>query len=163
MDHVQHMVIYLGGSMDPEAAFLLNRGIKTLALRVRKQGDNALAVAKFLEKHPKVARVFYPGLKSHPDHAIARRQMRGFGSMLAFDLKGGLTAARRFCDRVQLFLLAASLGGVESLVILPIYTSHYNMSAEELARGGVTPGMVRVSIGVEDAEDLIADLQQALK
>ncbi len=162
MERVQHMVIYLGGSMDPEAAYLLNRGIKTLGLRVRKQCENAMAVAKFLEKHPKVARVFYPGLPSHPDYKLAKRQMRGFGSMLAFDLKGGLAAARRVCDRVRLFLLAASLGGVESLVVLPIYTSHYNMTAEELTRGGVTPGMVRVSIGIEDSEDLIADLQQAL-
>jgi len=162
MERVQHMVIYLGGSMDPEAAYLLNRGMKTLGLRVRKQCENAMAVAKFLEKHPKVARVFYPGLPSHPDHKLAKRQMRGFGSMLAFDLKGGLSAARRVCDRVQLFLLAASLGGVESLVVLPAYTSHYNMSEEELLRGGVTPGMVRVSIGIEDSADLIADLQQAL-
>jgi methionine-gamma-lyase len=162
MERVQHMVIYLGGSMDPEAAYLLNRGIKTLGLRVRKQCENAMAVAKFLEKHPKVAHVFYPGLPSHPDYKLAKRQMRGFGSMLAFDLKGGLPAARRVCDRVQLFLLAASLGGVESLVVLPIYTSHYNMTAEELARAGVSPGMVRVSIGIEDSEDLIADLQQAL-
>jgi len=162
MERVQHMVIYLGGSMDPEAAYLLNRGIKTLGLRVRKQCENAMAVAKFLEKHPKVARVFYPGLPSHPDYKLAKRQMRGFGSMLAFDLKGGLPAARRVCDRVQLFLLAASLGGVESLVVLPIYTSHYNMTAEELTRAGVSPGMVRVSIGIEDSEDLIADLQQAL-
>src|SRR5712692_4709143 len=98
MDRVQHMVIYLGGSMDPEAAYLLNRGIKTLGLRVRKQCENAMAVAKFLEKHPKVARVFYPGLPSHPDHKLAKRQMRGFGSMLALDLKGGLPAARRVCD-----------------------------------------------------------------
>jgi methionine-gamma-lyase len=162
MERVRHMVIYLGGSMDPEAAYLLNRGIKTLGLRVRKQGENAMAVAKFLEKHAKVGRVFYPGLPSHPDHKLAKRQMRGFGSMLAFDMKGGLPAARRVCDRVRLFLLAASLGGVESLVVLPAYTSHYDMSAEELKRGGVTPGMVRVSIGIEDSEDLIADLQQAL-
>jgi methionine-gamma-lyase len=162
MERVRHMVIYLGGSMDPEAAYLLNRGIKTLGLRVQKQCENAMAVAKFLEEHPKVARVFYPGLPSHPDYKLAKRQMRGFGSMLAFDLKGGLAAARRVCDRVQLFLLAASLGGVESLVVLPVYTSHYNMTPEELTRGGVTPGMVRVSIGIEDSEDLIADLQQAL-
>jgi len=162
MERVQQMVIYLGGSMDPEAAYLLNRGIKTLGLRVQKQCENAMAVAGFLEKHPKVARVFYPGLPSHPDHKLAKKQMRGFGSMLAFDLKGGLPAARSVCDRAQLFLLAASLGGVESLVVLPAYTSHYDMSEEELARGGVTPGMVRVSIGIEDAEDLIADLQQAL-
>jgi len=109
-----------------------------------------------------VAKVHYPGLKSHPDHALAKRQMKGFGSMLAFDLKGGLPAARRFCDRVRLFLLAASLGGVESLVVLPIYSSHYNMSAEELKKVSVTPGTVRVSVGLEDAEDLIADLKQAL-
>src|SRR2546430_4091007 len=148
--------------MDPGAAYLLIRGIKTLGVRVERQCENAIAVARFLERHPKVARVHYPGLKSHADHKLAKKQMRGFGSMLAFDLKGGLPAARHVCDRVQLFLLAASLGGVESLVVLPAYTSHYNMSEEELARGGVTPGMVRVSIGIEDAADLIADLEQAL-
>lgn len=162
MDRVRHMVIYLGGSMDPDAAYLLIRGIRTLGVRVARQCENALAVAKFLEKHPKVARVHYPGLPSHPDHKLAKRQMRDFGSMLAFDMKGGLPAARRFCDRVRLFLLAASLGGVESLVILPIFSSHYNMSAEELQRAGVSPGTVRVSIGLEDSQDLIADLKQAL-
>ena len=162
MDRVRHMVIYLGGSMDPEAAYLLIRGMKTLGLRVQKQGENAMAVARFLEKHPKVERVHYPGLASHPDHALAKKQMRGFGSMLAFDMKGGLAAARKFCDSVQLFLLAASLGGVESLVILPIYTSHYNMSEAELRRMGVAPGTVRMSVGLEDVDDLIADLKQAL-
>ena len=159
---VRQAVIYLGGSMDPEAAFLLDRGIKSLGVRVPRHCENAMEVARFLAKHPKVARVHYPGLKSHPDHALARRQMRGFGGMMAFDLKGGLAAARRFCDRVRLFLLAASLGGVESLVILPAYTSHYNMSAAELKAAGVTPGTVRVSVGLEDADDLIADLCQAL-
>ena len=162
MDRVRHMVIYLGGSMDPGAAFLLIRGMKTMGLRVEQQCRNAMAVAKFLEKHAKVARVHYPGLKSHPDHGLAKKQMKDFGSMMAFDLKGGLAAARRFCDRVQMFLLAASLGGVESLVVLPIYSSHYNMSAKELEQAGVTPGTVRVSVGLENAEDLIADLKQAL-
>jgi methionine-gamma-lyase len=162
MKRVQQMVISLGGSMDPQAAFLLIRGMKTLGLRVERQCANAMAVAKFLEKHPKVARVHYPGLKSHAEHAIAKKQMRGFGSMLAFDLKGGIKAARRFGDRVQLFLLAVSLGGTESLVVLPLYSSHYNMSKAELDRAGVTPGTLRVSMGVEDAEDLIEDLQQAL-
>jgi len=162
MDRVHHMVIYLGGSMDPGAAFLLIRGIKTMGVRVERQCSNAMKVATFLESHPKVARVHYPGLKSHADHALAKKQMKGFGSMLAFDLKGGLLAARKFCDRVQLFLLAASLGGVESLVVLPIYSSHYNMSLQELEQAGVTPGTVRVSIGLEDADDLIADLKQAL-
>ena len=162
MDRVRHMVIYLGGSMDPGAAFLLIRGMKTMEVRIERQCANAMAVAKFLERHPKVGRVHYPGLKSHADHALAKKQMKNFGSMLAFDLKGGLAAARKFCDRVQLFLLAASLGGVESLVVLPIYSSHYNMSAKELELAGVTPGTVRVSIGLEDTEDLIADLKQAL-
>lgn len=155
-------MIQLGGSMDPEAAFLLIRGMKTLEVRVERQCRNAMAVAKFLAKHPKVARVHYPGLPSHPDHSLAKRQMRAFGAMMAFDLKGGLAAARRFCDRVRVFLLAASLGGVESLVILPIYTSHYNMRPEELRGAGVQPGTVRVSVGLEDAEDLIEDLRQAL-
>ena len=163
MDRVRHMVIYLGGSMDPEAAFLLIRGLKTIGVRVERQCANAMAVARFLERHPKVARVHYPGLKSHPDNALAKKQMKAFGSMLAFDLKGGLPAARKFCDRVQLFLLAASLGGVESLVVLPIYTSHYNMSEKELAQAGVTPGTVRVSVGLEDSADQIADLKQALE
>src|ERR1700746_339771 len=162
MDRVRHMVIYLGGSMDPGAAFLLIRGIKTMGLRVEQQCRNAMAVAKFLENHRKVAHVHYPGLKSHADHALAKKQMKGFGSMLAFDLKGGLPAARKFCDRIQLFLLAASLGGVESLVVLPIYTSHYKMSARELSAAGVGPGTVRVSVGLEDSHDLIEDLRQAL-
>jgi len=162
MDRVRHMVIYLGGSMDPGAAFLLIRGIKTMGVRIQQQCANAMAVAKFLEQHPEVAQVHYPGLKSHADHALAKKQMKGFGSMLAFDLKGGLPAARQFCDRIQLFLLAASLGGVESLVVLPIYTSHYNMSLDELAAAGVTPGTVRVSVGLEDVADLLADLKQAL-
>jgi methionine-gamma-lyase len=162
MERVRQMIIYLGGSMDPGAAYLLIRGVKTLGVRVQRQGENAMAIAKFLEKHPKVAHVHYPGLKSHPDHVLAKKQMRGFGGMLAFDLKGGLPAARRFCDRVRLFLLAASLGGVESLVILPIYSSHYNMTGEELRRAGVSPGTVRVSLGLEDKEDLIEDLKQAL-
>jgi cystathionine beta-lyase/cystathionine gamma-synthase len=162
VDAVRHMVSRFGGCMDPEVAFLLMRGMKTLGVRLARQCDTALRVAKFLGKHPKVARVHYPGLPSHPDHKLAKKQMRGFGSMLAFDLKGGLAAARSFCDRAQLFLLAASLGGVESLIILPIYGSHFNMSKEELRRAGVEPGTVRVSIGLEDAEDLIDDLQQAL-
>ncbi len=162
MERVRDITIYLGGTMDPDVAFLLIRGLKTLEVRVRRQCQNAMAVAKCLARHPKVARVHYPGLASHPDHRLAKRQMSGFGAMLAFDLRGGLPAARRFCDRVRVFLLASSLGGVESLVVLPIYTSHYRMSAQELAAAGVEPGTVRVSVGLEDADDLIADLKQAL-
>jgi methionine-gamma-lyase len=162
IEKIRDMIIYLGGSMDPEAAFLLIRGMKTLEVRVPRQCQTALAVAQYLEKHPKVARVHYPGLPSHPDHKLAKRQMKGFGAMMAFDLKGGLAAARRFCDRTRVFLLAASLGGVESLVVLPIYSSHYRMSAAELRAAGVEPGTVRVSIGLEDPADLIEDLRQAL-
>jgi methionine-gamma-lyase len=162
IEKIRDMIIYLGGSMDPEAAFLLIRGMKTLELRVRRQCQTALTVARYLEKHPKVARVHYPGLPSHPDHKLAKRQMKGFGAMMAFDLKGGLAAARRFCDRTRVFLLAASLGGVESLVALPIYSSHYRMSVAELRAAGVEPGTVRVSIGLEDPADLIEDVSQAL-
>jgi cystathionine beta-lyase/cystathionine gamma-synthase len=129
---------------------------------MERQCENAMIVAKYLAKHPKVAKVHYPGLASHPDHKLAKRQMKGFGAMLAFDLKGGLPAARRFCDRTRIFLLAASLGGVESLVVLPIYTSHYNMSEAELRAAGVGAGTVRVSVGLEDPADLIEDLRQAL-
>ncbi len=162
MKKVRSNIIQIGGSMDPEAAFLLIRGMKTLEIRVERQCRTAMAVAKFLEKHPKVARVHYPGLASHPDHALAKRQMRGFGAMMAFDHKGGLAGAKRFGNRIRVFLLAASLGGVESLAILPIYSSHYNMSSAELRAAGISPGTVRVSIGLEDPEDLIEDLRQAL-
>jgi methionine-gamma-lyase len=162
IDKVRANIIQIGGSMDPEAAFLLIRGMKTLEIRIERQCRTAMAVAKFLEKHPKVARVHYPGLPSHPDHKLARRQMSGFGAMLAFDHKGGLAGARRFGDRIRVFLLAASLGGVESLAILPIYSSHYNMSLAELRAASVEPGTVRVSVGLEDPDDLIEDLRQAL-
>jgi cystathionine beta-lyase/cystathionine gamma-synthase len=159
---VREMMISLGGSMDPDPAYLLIRGIKTLDLRVRRQSSSAMAVARFLERHPKVAKVHYPGLPSHPDHRLAKRQMSGFGGMLAFDLKGGLPAARRLCDRAKIFLLAASLGGVESLIVLPIYTSHHRMTTSELSVAGVLPGTIRMSIGLEDPEDLIEDLRQAI-
>ena len=160
---VREMMIKLGGSMDPEAAFLLVRGMKTLDLRVKQQSETAMAIAKFLAKHPKVARVHYPGLPSHPDHQLAKKQMKRFGGMLAFDMKGGLTAAKRLCDRVELFLLAGSLGGVESLISLPIYVSHHKIPASDLKAAGVEPGTVRLSVGAEDARDLIGDLAQALK
>jgi cystathionine beta-lyase/cystathionine gamma-synthase len=163
VDAVRHMVSCFGGVMDPDVAFLVMRGMKTLGVRLPRQCETALRVAKYLEKHSKVERVHYPGLPSHRDHQLAKKQMRGFGSMLAFDVKGGLPAARKFCDRAKLFLLAASLGGVESLIILPIYGSHFRMNKDEVRRAGVKPGTVRVSIGLEDSEDLIDDLEQALR
>ena len=162
IEKVRETMIHLGGSMDPDPGYLLIRGLKTLEVRVRRQCETAMAVARFLENHPKIARVHYPGLASHPDHRLARKQMRGFGGMLAFDMKGGLAAARRLCDRTRIFLLAASLGGVESLVVLPMYTSHFRMCTVELAAAGVHPGAVRVSVGLEDPADLLADLRQAL-
>ena len=163
MKRIQHMVISLGGSMDPEAAFLLIRGMKTLGLRVERQCENAMAVAKFLEKHPKVARVHYPGLKSHADHAIAKKQMRGFGSMLAFDLKGGLAAARAFWRSRAAFPAGRQprrrgIAGGPAAVHLALQHER-----GRIARAGVSPGTVRVSIGVEDAADLIEDLKQALR
>jgi len=159
---VREMMVSLGGSMDPDPAYLLIRGLKTLEIRVRRQSETALAVASFLERHPKIERVHYPGLPSHPDYHLAKQQMTGFGGMLAFDLKGGLDAACKFCDRTRIFLLAVSLGGVESLIVLPIYTSHYRMSTAELQAAGVGPATVRMSVGLEDQGDLIADLEQAL-
>jgi len=162
VDKTRRTMIMLGGSLDPSAAFLLIRGMRTLEARVHLQAESALALAQYLESHPKVARVHYPGLVSHPDHALAGSQMTGFGAMLAFDLKGGLAAARRFSNRIRLFRLAASLGGVESLAILPIYSSHHRMSAQELAAAGVSSGTVRVSVGIESVGDQIADLKQAL-
>jgi cystathionine beta-lyase/cystathionine gamma-synthase len=152
----------LGGVMDPQPAYALGRGLKTLPLRVARHNANALAVAQALEGHAAIERVYYPGLASHPDHDIARRQMDGFGGMVTIDVKGGQDAAYRTFDRLKVIKRAASLGGVESLCSLPILTSQYGMTDEELAKAGVTRGMMRLSIGLEDPEDLIADLSQAL-
>ena len=159
---VREMMIALGGSMDPDPAYLLIRGLKTLEIRVRRQCENALAVARFLERHPRIQRVHYPGLPSHPHHRLAKRQMTGYGGMLAFDMIGGLPAARRFCDKSQIFSLAGSLGGVESLIVPPIYTTHFGLNTTELVAAGIGPGTVRMSIGIEDRSDLIADLKQSL-
>lgn len=152
----------LGGVLNAGSAGLLIRGMKTLELRVQRQCDNALAVARSLEKHPKVERVYYPGLESDPYHKLARSQMSGFTGMLAFSVKGGLEEARRVTDRLQLVLYASSLGGVESVASLPVRTSHIRYSPEDLVKAGVTPGMIRLSCGVESADDLVLDLQTAL-
>jgi cystathionine beta-lyase/cystathionine gamma-synthase len=151
-----------GGVLDPQPAYALARGLKTMGLRVAAHNTNAMAVARALEGHPALAQVLYPGLPSHPDHEVARRQMSGFGGMVTLDLEGGQAAAYRAFDRLQVFQRATSLGGVESLCSLPILTSHYGLTDEELAVAGVTRGMLRLSVGLEAPEDLIADLQQAL-
>jgi methionine-gamma-lyase len=153
----------LGGVMDPQPAYALSRGLKTLPLRMARHNANALAVAKFLETHPAVETVYYPGLTSHPDHAIARKQMCGYGGMVCIDVKGGQPSAYRAFDRLNVIKRAASLGGVESLCSLPILTSQYGLTDAELEQAGVTRGMMRLSIGLEDPEDLIADLDQALR
>ena len=152
----------LGGIMDPQPAYALGRGLKTLPLRIARHNANALAVARFLESHPAVARVYYPGLDSHPDHAIAARQMTGFGGMVCVDLNGGQAAAYAAFDRLEIIQRAASLGGAESVCSLPILTSQFGMTDTELEQAGVTRGMMRLSIGLEDPEDLIDDLEQAL-
>ena len=153
----------IGTVLDPYAAYALGRGLKTLAVRVERQNANALVVARWLDNDSRVRTVYYPGLPSHPDHAIAARQMRGFGGMVCVDLGGGYERAARFFDRLQVFKRAASLGGVESLCSLPLLTSQWGHSPEELERAGVTEGMARLSVGLEDADDLIADLDQALR
>ena len=152
----------LGTVLAPSAAYALGRGLKTLFVRVARQNASAMAVARFLEGDRRVGVVFYPGLESHPDHDLARQQMSGFGGMVCFDLDGDYERACRFFDRLKVFKRAASLGGVESLCSLPVLTSQWGLSAEELARAGVTPGMVRLSVGLEDEADLVADLDQAL-
>lgn len=153
----------LGGSADPLAAFLLERGMKTLALRVRCHNENAAAVAEFLEQHPMVERVHYPGLESHPQHALARKLMSGFGGMVSFEVKGGRKAAERTLGSMKLVKMATSLGGVESLASMPLNTSHSSVPPEERARLGIKDSLVRLSVGIEDAEDLKEDLDQALR
>ncbi len=152
----------LGSVLDPAAAYLLGRGLKTLAVRVARQNDSARRVAEWLSTQARVERVYYPGLVSHPDHAIARAQMRGFGGMVTFEAAGGYEAACRLFDRLRLIRRAASLGGPESLCSLPVLTSHRDVSADRLREAGVTRDMVRLSIGLEDPDDLVADLDQAL-
>lgn len=162
VERVKHRLDHLGGSLDPHACFLLHRGVKTLGVRVRFQNQSALAVARFLESHPKVLRVNYPGLESHPQHERARRLFDGFGGMLSFELDGGVKAAERLIENLRLPISAPSLGGVETLVTRPATTSHSGMSPEDRRRLGITDSLIRVSIGIEATEDLLADFEQAL-
>jgi cystathionine beta-lyase/cystathionine gamma-synthase len=152
----------VGTVMDPYPAYALGRGLKTLPLRVAQHNANALAVATFLSGDTRVSRVYYPGLPSHPDHEIAKRQMTGFGGMVTFDLDGRFDRAERVYDRLQIIKRAASLGGIESLISLPVITSQWGHTDEQLKAAGVTKGMLRLSVGLEDVADLIADLDQAL-
>lgn len=164
---VRDVAKYHGGCLDPFAAFLLNRSLATLELRVQRQNENALALARALEQHPRIHRVLYPGLPSHPHHRIAKQQMRGYGGMVTIELKRSRKysppeAATRVCDSLNIAVNAMSLGGVETLVSIPVLSSHVFMSDEELARHGVSPSMIRISVGLEDVNDLINDFTQAL-
>lgn len=153
---------YFGGILSPFNAYLILRGTMTLPLRVERHNANALAVARFLEQHPQVAWVSYPGLESHPQHALAQKQMRGFGGMVCFELKGGVPAGARLMNAVQLCALAVSLGDARSLITHPASTTHSVVSREQRLSQGVTDGLVRLSVGLEDAEDIIADLERGL-
>jgi cystathionine gamma-synthase len=152
----------LGGIVDPQGAYLLERGLKTLALRVARQNETALEIAGWLERHPRIERVWYPGLPSHPDHAIAARQMTGFGGVVSFEVKGDLAATSRFIDRLEIPYIAPSLGGVDSLVEQPALMSYFEKTTEERLALGIKDNLVRLAIGIEDARDLVADLAQAL-
>lgn len=162
ISRIRHRLNHLGGCLDPHACFLLDRGLKTLVLRLHQQNESAYALARFLIKQPQVAAVNYPGLETHPHHDIARDLFGHFGGMLSFELKGGAIAAEEFVNGVKLPIHAASLGGVESLVTRPATTSHSGLSTEERARLGITDGLIRYSVGIEATDELIDDLSEAL-
>jgi cystathionine beta-lyase/cystathionine gamma-synthase len=162
IDKIHETRTTLGGTMDPHAAWLLLRGMKTLAVRVQRQNLNALRIAQHLSKQAGVKRVHYPFLQDHPQHALAMEQMQGGGGVLSFEINGSGQDAIRVAESLRLFTLAPSLGGVDSLVTLPVLTSHAMISAEQREKMGVTEQMIRISIGIESADDLIADLDQAL-
>jgi methionine-gamma-lyase len=151
-----------GGICEPFTAWLLQRGLKTFALRMERHNTNGLAVAQFLERHPKVARVFYPGLETNPHHAVARRQMKGFGGVLSFELKGGMEAGVKCVNAVKLCTRAVSLGDAETLIEHPASMTHAAVPLQERLAGGLTDGLVRLAVGIEDVDDIIADLDQAL-
>jgi cystathionine beta-lyase/cystathionine gamma-synthase len=163
MQEIEGVRRKLGGIVDPQAAYAIGRGLKTLSVRVERHNANAMLVARWLETQKgRVDAVYYPGLESHPDHALATRQMRGYGGMLCVDLGGGQARAERVFDRLKVFRRAASLGGVESLCSLPVLTSQWGHTDAQLAAAGITRSMARLSIGLEDPQDLIEDLDQAL-
>jgi cystathionine beta-lyase/cystathionine gamma-synthase len=159
---IKHKLDHLGGALDPHACFLLHRGLKTLALRVRHQNDSTLALARFFAGHAAIARVHYPGLDSHPDHARAARWFTGCGGVLAFELAGGVAAVDRLFARLTLPIVAPSLGGVETLISRPAATSHAGLDAAARRAQGITDGLVRLAVGIEATDDLIADFTAAL-
>ncbi len=159
---IRNIMVNFGCNMDPHQAYLVHRGVKTLSIRIEKGQENAAKIAQWLEEHPIVKWVKYPGLKSHPQHELAKKQMRGFGTMISFELKGGLDAGKILMDNVELAILAVSLGGIETLIQHPASMTHSGINKEEKLKAGITDGLVRLSIGIENVEDLIDDLSQAL-
>ncbi|HVO31973.1 MAG TPA: aminotransferase class I/II-fold pyridoxal phosphate-dependent enzyme, partial [bacterium] len=162
MKKVRHVLIDAGGMIDPFAAWLVSRGMQTLALRMERHSASALAVAKALSTEKKIRRVIYPGLESHPQHALAAKLLRGFGGMVSIDVEGGRAGGMAMMEKLKIFLRAGSLGATHSLASQPSTTSHRQLDAKELAAAGISEGMIRLSIGVEEPDDLIADLRQAL-
>jgi cystathionine beta-lyase/cystathionine gamma-synthase len=162
IDRVRQLSVMVGTTLDPAAAYLLSRGMKTLELRVRASCDNALLLARKLQAHPKVARVYYPGLEDDPGHALAKQQMTGFGGVVALDLVGGEPEVERLFNSFKLVRTAPSLGGVETLASYPLYSSHAGFSDEQLKAAGVSPATVRFAVGIETATDIVADITQAL-
>jgi cystathionine beta-lyase/cystathionine gamma-synthase len=163
VDQVTHKLNHLGGTLDPHACFLLHRGLKTLAVRVRHQNESALRIARFLEQHPRVTSVNYPGLESHPNHLRACELLDGFGGVVSFELEGGMETADEFIANVTIPISAPSLGGVETLITRPVTTSHSGMAPEDLARAGIREGLIRLSVGLETSDDLIEDFDLALR
>jgi len=163
IERIRHKANHLGGALDAHAAFLLKRGLKTLALRVRYQNDSTLRIAQFLAAHPAVLRVNYPGLETHPQHARARSLFQGFGGVLSFELEGGVARAEACAARLRIPILAPSLGGVHSLITRPATTSHASLSADERRSLGIGDALLRLSVGIESTEDLLQDLRQALQ
>lgn len=159
---IRTMMINMGGCIDPHQAYLVLRGLKTLAVRMDRSQQNAMKIAEFLEKHPKVERVMYPGLKSHPQYELAKKQMNGFGGMISFELKGGIEAGKRLLDNLKVAILAVSLGGVETLIEHPASMTHTKVSKEKRLLAGITDGLVRLSVGIEDVDDILEDLKQGL-
>jgi len=159
---IRHCMVYMGCNMDPHQAYLVLRGVRTLSLRVERNQENAIKVADFLNNHPKVAWIKYPGLKSHPQYDLAKRQMTGSGSMISFGLTGGFEAGKTLMDNVHLAVLAVSLGGVETLIQHPASMTHAGVSRENKEQAGITDDLVRFSVGIENVEDIIADLKQGL-
>lgn len=163
IDEVRKKMAVWGQAPDPFACWLLERGLKTLDVRVKRSNENALRIAEWCSTRPEISRVHYVGLPSHQDHEIARRMLDGFGGLMAIELAGGAAAAEKFVRSTRLITYAASLGGVDTLVIEPRYSSHFHMTSEARAAIGIPDGFLRLSIGIEDADDIIADIEQALQ